>query len=132
MTPTDMGRLCDLIESRWGPNQRAWAAVSQLWSEFQDFTTGAVFEAVHDLFREGHRMAPTPSEVYSRALIVAKRRVEDGIDPTPPQECSDRHRWGVVHYAGANSLDDCDPETEHQMCAVCREERFLHRTVVAA
>lgn len=127
-SPNDHGRLVNYIEERWGPNQRAWAS-PKLWEEFAEFTTGCVFQSIHEMFTDGRRYAPNAAELKSHCRDVQRRRWASGEDPAPGKECAGRCVWGVVHYAGEYCIGgECSEFEEHQMCAVCESERRLRRT----
>lgn len=124
-SPADHSRLVDFLESRWGPNQRAWAS-PKLWEEFEPFTTGAVFQAIHQLFREGRRYAPNASELLDRVRTVQQARFEAGEDPRPSRDCAS-HVWSV--------LPEWEQEAERErqskpdalrlaVCAICHTESW--------
>ncbi|MDF1596971.1 MAG: hypothetical protein P1T08_12905 [Acidimicrobiia bacterium] len=93
--------VLEWIETRW-PGTRWLASAERVASLFPDFSRvpeRALWKAVHELYEQGRKSAPSPSELLAAAKAHSRTDVPEGVDPTDPDFC--RHpRWAIFHLAG--------------------------------
>jgi len=110
MNYLDLERAVDWIETRWG-SSKAWIRWEQLEPDFAPFSAGAMMEGLNNLYRAGHKYAPTPAEVMKTVRETQRLRIDRGEDKPERLACTPNDHV----FAGPWPTD----KTRKQECVMC-------------
>lgn len=105
MTPADLERGVDWIETRWG-QATAWSRWEELYEDFADYSAGALMEALSLLYRGGQKYPPGSAEVMKTISETQRKRIERGEDDQVRVEC-ESHTWAVPTAAYVDTVPSC-------------------------
>lgn len=108
MTPHEFTRIRDWITHRWTPG-RIWGSddiAAELYYDFGNVPLDTAMTALRNLYYEGTKHAPTPSEILAHTRrILNEQGATEGYQ-APCEELDAGHPWAIFEYGGSMSADD--------------------------